>query len=132
MINAIENAMDVVRKAARDQSESIVRELNADFDARNVALGEYNEALQRARSLREQAHDIERIAHDKLNSALTASGSIALSIINQINQGQIVTSTEVPSTRKAKAPKLSSPDASKDIVVNAVGDEMKVTREDNV
>lgn len=99
MINAIDNAIEVVRKAARDQSESIVHELNADFDARNVALLAYNEAMLKMRALREQADAIEREAHDALNSALTSSGGVALTMINQINQGQIVASADTPSLR---------------------------------
>jgi hypothetical protein len=106
MINAIENAIEVVRKAARDQSESVVRELNADFDARNVALGIYNDALKQARAYREAADQIEREAHDALNSALTSSGGVALSLINQINQGQIVVSSDTPSPRVKKEPKI--------------------------
>ena len=103
MINAIKIAMDAVRKAAREQSDSIVRELNADFDARNVALGTYNDAMRQVKALREQADDIERTAHDTLNSALTSSGGVALVMINQINQGQIVASIDTPSPRKRKA-----------------------------
>lgn len=103
MINAIETAIEAVRKAAREQSESIVRELNADFDARNVALGTYNDAMRQVKALREQADDIERTAHDTLNSALTSSGGVALAMINQINQGQIVASIDTPSPRKRKA-----------------------------
>lgn len=103
MINAIETAIEAVRKAAREQSESIVRELNADFDARNVALGTYNDAMRQVKALREQADDIERTAHDTLNSALTSSGGVALAMINQINQGQIVASIDTPSPRKRRA-----------------------------
>lgn len=103
MINAIETAIEAVRKAAREQSESIVRELNADFDARNVALGTYNDAMRQVKALREQADDIERTAHDTLNSALTSSGGVALAMINQINQGQIVASIYTPSPRKRRA-----------------------------
>lgn len=103
MINAIENAIEIVRKAAREQSECIVRELVADFDARNVALGMYNDALKKVRMLREQADQMEREAHDAFNSALTSSGGIALSVVNQINQGQMVTSLDSPSPRKKKA-----------------------------
>lgn len=102
MINAIETAIEAVRKAARDQSESIVRELNADFDARNVALASYNEMLKQAQALREQATDIERRAHDALNTALTSSGGVALAMINQINQGQIVATADVPSPRSKR------------------------------
>lgn len=100
MLNAIDKAIDCVRKAAKDQSERIVSELHADFDARNNALAMYNETLGRVRRLREEADTIEREAHDAFNSALTSSGGIALSLINQINQGQIVTSIETPSPRK--------------------------------
>ena len=100
MLNAIDKAIDCVRKAAREQSERIVSELHADFDARNNALAIYNETLGRVRRLREEADTIEREAHDAFNSALTSSGGIALSLINQINQGQIVTSIETPSPRK--------------------------------
>lgn len=108
MINAIETAIDAVRKAAREQSESIVRELNADFDARNVALGTYNDAMRQAKELRDHADDIERTAHDALNSALTSSGGVALAMINQINQGQIVTSIDTPSPRKRKTLEASA------------------------
>ena len=83
MINAIENAIDVVRKAARDQSDSIVRELNADYDARNVALTVYNNALQQVRAIREQADGLERAAQDAFNSAMTSSGGVTLAIVNQ-------------------------------------------------
>lgn len=104
MINAIDNAIEIVRKAAREQSDSIVRELNADFDARNVALFAYNEAMLKARTMRERADAIEREAHDTLNSALTSSGGVTLAMINQINQGQMVNSADAPSPpRKAKA-----------------------------
>jgi outer membrane protein assembly factor BamE (lipoprotein component of BamABCDE complex) len=99
MINAIDNALEVVRKAARDQSDSIVHELNADFDARNVALATYNDAMKQAKALRQQADSIEREAHDALNSALTSSGGVALAMINQINQGQMVAASELPSLR---------------------------------
>jgi hypothetical protein len=109
MLNAIENAIDVVRKAARDQSERIVSELNADFDNRNVALGMFNDLLKQARVLREQADQIERDACDALNTALTASGGVSLSIVNQITQGQMVTSHDMPSNRKRIAePKMES------------------------
>lgn len=108
MINVIENAIEIVRKAARDQSENIVRELIADFDARNVALGLYNDALKKARALREQADQIEREAHNEFNSALTTSGSISLSVVNQINQGQIVTSIDSPSPRKKEPKKIEA------------------------
>lgn len=100
MLNAIEKAVECVRKAARDQSERIVSELVADFDARNNALAVYNDSLRQARALREEADAIEREAHDTFNSALTTSGSIALSLVNQINQGQIVTSIDTPAPRK--------------------------------
>lgn len=103
MLNAIDKAIDCVRKAAREQSERIVSELHADFDSRNNALAIYNETLKRVRTLREEADAIEREAHDAFNSALTSSGGIALSLINQINQGQIVTSVETPSPRKITA-----------------------------
>jgi hypothetical protein len=112
MINVSEDAVNLVRKAARDQSERIVRELNADFDARNIALANYNDVLRQVRTMREQADDLERRAHDALNSALTASGSVALSLVNQINQGQIVESEETPAPRKIsppKAPKVDGP-----------------------
>jgi hypothetical protein len=111
MINAIEIAIDAVRKAAREQSDSIVRELNADFDARNVALGIYNDAMRQAQTMRERADAIEREAHDALNSALTSSGGVALAMINQINQGQIVSASEVPSPRKRKAIEAEPGDA---------------------
>ena len=100
MLNAIEKAVECVRKAARDQSERIVSELLADFDARNNALTVYNDLLRQARALREEADSMEREAHDAFNSALTSSGSIALSLVNQINQGQIVTSTDVPASKR--------------------------------
>lgn len=103
MLNAIDKAIDCVRKAARDQSERIVSELHSDFDARNNALAIYNETLGRVRRLREEADAMEREAHDAFNSALTSSGGIALSLINQINQGQIVTSVDTPSPRKITA-----------------------------
>lgn len=99
MINAIDNALEIVRKVARDQSDSIVHELNADFDARNVALATYNDSMRKVRSLREQADTIEREAHDALNSALTSSGGVALAMINQINQGQMVAASDTPSLR---------------------------------
>lgn len=117
MINAIEEAVNIVRKAARDQSERIVRELVSDFDLRNLALSTYNELLRKARAMREQADDIERRAHDAFNSALTASGSVALSLVNQINQGQIIESEETPSPRKIsppKAPKVPGPKGPED------------------
>jgi hypothetical protein len=102
MIKEIEKAVECVRKAAREQSERIVSELNADFDARNGALAIYNETLGRVRAMREEADALERKAHDAFNSALTTSGSISLSLINQISQGQIVTSAETPTPRKLK------------------------------
>jgi hypothetical protein len=113
MINVIEEAVNIVRKAARDQSERIVRELNADFDARNIALAAYNDALRKVRSMREQADDLERRAHDALNSALTSSGSVALSLVNQINQGQIIESDDTPSPRKVPPPKALKIDGPK-------------------
>lgn len=112
MINAIDSAIEIVRKAARDQSECIVRELNADFDARNLALAAYNESMKQARMMREAADDIERQAHDALNSALTASGGVALSMVNQINQGQIITSSDTPSPRRKK---LEAPAAAPEV-----------------
>jgi NurA-like 5'-3' nuclease len=103
MLNAIENAIEVVRKAAREQSDRIVSELNSDFDNRNVALAMFNDLLKQARSMREQADSIEREACEALNSALTASGGVSLSIVNQMIQGQMVTSHEVPSNRRIAA-----------------------------
>lgn len=100
MINAIEDAVNIVRRAAREQSDNIVRELNADFDARNSALAVFNDMLKKARSLREQADAIERDACSSLNSALTASGGVSLSIVNQICAGEIISSNDTPSPRK--------------------------------
>ena len=107
MINAIENAIDVVRKAARDQSDSIVRELNADYDARNVALTVYNNALQQVRAIREQADGLERAAQDAFNSAMTSSGGVTLAIVNQINHGEMVSSVDSPSQRSIAQPQVS-------------------------
>jgi hypothetical protein len=110
MLNVIDKAIESVRKAARDQSERIVTELLADFDARNNALTVYNDLLRQARALREEADAMEREAHDAFNSALTSSGSIALSLVNQINQGQIVTSVDTPASRK-RALEAKEPEA---------------------
>jgi hypothetical protein len=94
MINAIDNALNMVRTAALQQSNNIVAELSSDFDQRNVALGSFNKAMQEARAMREAADALERDAITAFNSALTSSGSVALSIVNQIKQGQIVTAPE--------------------------------------
>lgn len=100
MINAIETAIEVVRKAAREQSASVVRELHSEFDARNIAIGQYDEKIRAVRAMREEADDLERRAYDELNSAITNSNAVILSIVNQINQGQMVTSIDSPSPRK--------------------------------
>lgn len=104
MINEIDAAVEAVRRAAREQSDRIVSELNADYDARNVALTAFSDKLKAARSLREQADSVEREACEILSSVLVASGGVSLSLINQIRSGRIITGIESPTLRQLVNP----------------------------
>ena len=102
MINDIAAAAAAIVDKAKAQSRVLVSELSADYDHRNAAQLAFVEAMDKARGLRAEADEIEGAALAALNTALTNSGSVTLSLVQQLGEGHIVTSPAVP----ARKPKL--------------------------
>lgn len=103
MINAIQEMADLMVKAAAEQSSQIAAELSAAFDSMNEAKVRFNEAMKRAQAKRAEADEIERKAWQEFDTATSQDGAVKLSIVQQLNEGRMVTGSALPTTKKLAA-----------------------------
>jgi hypothetical protein len=105
MKHVIEQQLKSVLTAVDEQSNRITSELSANYDGQNAAQSAFNTSMAKVADLRRQADELQAKAILELDTALTNCGSVGLSIINQLNDGQIVTGTPTP----ARRPRLVQP-----------------------
>lgn len=102
MLNAIEDRLSDIRAVAQQQQEAIRNELTADFSARNAALAVFNRAMEKVARLRAEADAVQANAIRDFNEALSNSGATNLSIVRQLEEGRMLTPTDVPAHRRPK------------------------------
>ena len=104
MMNAINEAMQAVQKAAAEQSEQLMSELNAAADAVNSAQVAFNTEMAAVAKLRADADRKQADAIRAFDTAATQFTAIIVALQHQIGAGEIVTAAE-PLPRK-RQPKL--------------------------
>ena len=102
MKNVISSKVQAILEAVDDQTNRICSELSANYDGQNAAQAEFSTKMQRVAELRRQADDLQAKAVIELDTALTNVGSVGLSLLGQLQGGEIVTGTPTP----ARRPKL--------------------------
>lgn len=108
MITAIQQAADAIVKAAAEQSNRVISELNASYDATNAAIVAHAERMKAARAKRAEADAIEDSANRDLQTALSQAGAVSLSIVQQISEGQMVTGSDTPAPKRPRLVKQAA------------------------
>lgn len=107
MITAIQEAADAIVKAATEQSQRLMSELSAMLDAKDAAQVQFNDAMANVAAKRTEADRAQADAIRFYDAAMTNLSSIIVSLQNQVGNGQIITGTVVPSTRKPRLVKAA-------------------------
>jgi len=108
MITAIQELADGMVKAATEQSNRIVSELDASYDATNAAVAAHAERMKAAKAKRAEADAIEDAANRELNTALSQAGAVSLSIIQQITEGRMITGADTPAPKRPRLVKQAA------------------------
>jgi hypothetical protein len=91
MKNVINAKLQAIVEAVDEQTNRICSELSANYDGQNAAQAEFNTKMLRVTELRRQADELQ-----------ANCGSVGLSLLGQLEGGEIVTGTPTP----ARRPKL--------------------------
>ena len=102
MINTIEEALNAVRTAATDHNNRVINELSASYDADNAAKTMFNEQMKLARQKRAEADEIQEAAMREYNTARANAGAVALSIVQQLSEGQMITGSNTPAPKRLR------------------------------
>lgn len=106
MKKLIDDKLEEIRRAATTQTNQVCNELNALASALQDADNRLLAAMAAATRKQEEAAQIEALAQRDHSTALHAIIESTLALVQQLDDGQMVTgSTETPATRKSK-PKL--------------------------
>ena len=102
MLNVIEEKIEEIRRVATTQTNQVCNELNALADALQQAEGRFTVNMKAAAVKRDEASKIEELAMREHSTALSNILASTLAIVQQLDDGQMVTgSIEAPS-RKSK------------------------------
>lgn len=103
MMNAINDAIQAVQKAAAEQTDQMLAELNAVTDAVNAAQVAFNAEMQAVAKMRADADRKQAEAIRTFDTACTQFTAIIVALQHQIGAGEIVTAAEpLPRKRQAK------------------------------
>lgn len=100
MLNVIEEKIEEIRRVATTQTNQVCNELNALADALQQAEAQFSTKMKAATAKRFEASQIEEHAVRDHSTALHNILATALSIVQQLDDGMMVTgSTEEPQRR---------------------------------
>jgi hypothetical protein len=102
MINAIDEVLAKAREVAVEQSNRIVSELNAAYDAMNAAQTRFNDRMAAAKAKRAEADAIEADAIREHDTALSNAAAVSLSILQQLSEGRMITGSATPAPKRPR------------------------------
>lgn len=102
MISAIEELANGMVKAAKEQSNRIVSELDSSYNLINAAVTAHTERMKAARKMHDEASAIEDAANRDLNTALHQASAIYLSITQQITEGRMISGSDTPAPKRPR------------------------------
>lgn len=102
MITAIEDILNQARAVASEQSNRIASEMSSAYDAVNAAATRFNDRMKLARAKLDEASQIQADAVREHDSALSQTGAVLLSIVQQLSEGRMVTGSDQPAPKRPR------------------------------
>lgn len=102
MLNVIEEKIEQIRQVAKTQTNQVCNELNALADALQQAEGRFTTNMRAAAVKREEASKIEELAQREHATALHNVLASVLAIVQQLDDGMMVTGSIEEPQRKPK------------------------------
>jgi hypothetical protein len=102
MLNVIEEKIEEIRRVATTQTNQVCNELNSLADALQQAEARFSTNMRAASVKREEASKIEELALREHSTALSNILASTLAIVQQLDDGQMVTGSIEAPVRKPK------------------------------
>jgi len=102
MLNVIEERLEEIRRVATTQTNQVCNELNSLADALQQAEARFSTNMKQASQKREEAAKIEELALREHSTALHNILATTLSIVQQLDDGMMVTGSVEEPQRKPK------------------------------
>lgn len=106
MLSVIEENLVAVRRIAQEQQNRIAAEINSAVDALNAAKGLAAMAFETAEAKRKEAERLEAQARREIDTAISNCQAVLIGIMQQLDDGQMVTGTDTPAPARRGKPKL--------------------------